>query len=60
MDMCYVLGGLHNHLTHSTTTDKDLKLQTTFSTAAKECGYVTQSWTDSPKCLMLWMLVALI
>ena len=36
LDIFYVLGGLHNHLTHSTTTDKDLKLQTTFPPAGKE------------------------
>jgi len=42
LDKCYVPGGLHNHLTHSTTNDKDLKLQ---SPAAKEYEHVTQSWT---------------
>jgi len=41
------MGGLRNHLTHSTTTDKDLKLQT-FPPAAEEYWNVTQSWTASP------------
>jgi len=51
LDMCYVPGGLHNHLTHSTTNDKDLKLQTIFPPAAKEYGHVTQSWTASTAAL---------
>ena len=38
LDMCYVLGSLHNHLrTHSTTTDKYLKLQTS-PPAAEDMG----------------------
>ena len=45
---CCVLGGLHNHLTYSTTADKDLKLQTTSPPAADGYGHVTQSRTVSP------------
>ena len=45
---CCVLGGLDNHLTYSTTADKDLKLQTTSPPAADGYGHVTQSGQSPP------------
>jgi len=52
LDMCYVLGGLHNHLTHSTTTaahqgSKGRKSQSRFSFALQFSEQMGSVWVDA-------------